>query len=346
MFTDKLLMILGLTLFNGAVLNEPQRVNDFQGYEIINATDKNFELYNVGADESQTITAKTRTIFNWDIDTSRNWTLTISYQDYPTKPTNFYYIYNASDFEEPVNITFNEVPAPFWSATITGYEPSRGLQIGTYENLTGMTYYYDNAVLSNLQTSSIVGEEQTINLLDNGRTAKIQKEDGSFTSTLSEIDILIQSLGTGYQHIMYLLYVENGQNFIMASNINYNQVAQDPQNVQKALNPYLTFFDGYTNKVIFQSGKKSVKYGSMNGLDPYGFTPNNYGYKGEQGQIGENNAGWSALEAGILLVGKSFDVVSGFFSWVIFPGITLGLLLLFPILLCMLLWIIKLVKKG
>jgi hypothetical protein len=138
----------------------------------------------------------------------------------------------------------------------------------------------------------------------------------------------------------------NGENVTMASNINYNQVAQDPNNVENALNPFLTFFDGWTNKIVFQSGQKSVKYGYMNGLDPYGFTPNNYGYKGEQGQIGENNAGWSALEAGILLVGKSFDVVSSFFSWVIFPGITLGLLLLFPILLCMLLWIIKLVKKG
>lgn len=344
MFTDKLLMVLGLTLFNGAVLNEPQRANDFQGYEIINATDRTIEIYNPSVDEAQDINAKTRTIFNWEIDTASSWSLIISKEDYPTKPTNFYYIYNASDFEDPVNITF-ENSTYDWYCNITGYEPSVGLQIGTYENLTGMTYYYDNAVLNNLQTSTIVGETHVINLL-NGKTAKIQKEDNSFTNTLTEIDIVIQSLGTNYRHIEYLVAKINGQNVTMASNINYNQVAQDPNNVQNALNPYLTFFDGWTNKVVFQSGQKSVKYGYLNGLDPYGFTTTNYGYKGEQGAIGENNDGWTALEAGILLVSKSFDVVSGFFSWVIFPGITLGLLLLFPILLCMLLWIIKLVKKG
>lgn len=342
MFTDKLLIVLGLTLFNGAVLNEPQEaLRPSPTYEVINATDKNITLEQGYSDEQVRIPSKTRTNYPYTYKTDDDLILYISKTDYPTKPTNFYYIYNAPDFEDPVDIVFNDVPSNVWTATIEGYEPSLGVQIGTYESLIGKTYYYDNETLSNLSTSSIVGDEQVINILD-GKTAKLQKEDGSFTATVSEIFIDIVKLPKGYTHLMYLGYKLNGQTVTMATNLDYNSMAMGETKIY----PYLVFFNGYTNKVVFQSGNKSIKYGTLKGIDPHGFTPNNYGYKGEQGEIGENNAGWSALEAGIALVGKSFDVVSGFFSWVIFPGITLGLLLLFPILLCMLLWIIKLVKKG
>lgn len=341
MLIDKLCMVLGLTLLNGAVLNEQQRAIDTNGYEIINATNKSFILYNVNADEEQEFDAKTRDIFNYTIDKASRWSLSIRKEDYPTKPTNFYYIYRASDFEDPITITFTGEDQTYWQGYFDGYDPSTGLQIGQYESLLGKTYYLNNQSITETATTNIVGEQRDINILD-GYSAKLEKKDGSYTQTLSSLTARVIKAPTGYINYVTIMAQINGQTKTIASNI-------DPKTMNNSdfkTQPYLIYWSDFTNKLVFQSGNKTVVYGDMNGRDPYYFTTSNTGYMAEEGDFTENGDGWTALKAGIDLVRKSFDVVSSFFAWVIFPGITLGLLLLYPILLAMFIWLIKLIKKG
>lgn len=340
MFFDKLYLTFALTFASGQVLNEPQRAVEANAYEIINATNEEFSIYNVSADESIFVNAKTRTIFPYTIDTEGNWKLLIQKEDYPTKPTNFYYIYNAPDYEDPVNITFYD-DVNYWSVNINGYGPSQGLQIGTYESLIGKSYYLNNQTITETLFTTQVGSQTEVNLLD-GYSAKLEKKDGTFTPTLFSLTAKVTSAPTGYINYVEVYASINNEIKMVATNVDPKTMNNSDIHPQ----PYLIYWADFTNKIVFQSGHKTIFYGDLNGREPYYFTSQNTGYMAEEGDYTTNGDGWTALKVGIDLVRKSFDVVSSFFSWVIFPGITLGLLLLYPILISLFIWLIKLIKKG
>lgn len=321
-------------------INQPSRANitPAYSYEVINATDHSLQLLQGYSDEYVSVNAKTIMQYPYGVDKEDGFGVFISKTDYPTKPTNFYYIYDAADFEDPITITFTEQAGNVWYAYIEEYEPATGLQIGQYDSVLGETYYFANDELSAIMVSTAYGESYTMNLLE-GYTAKLQMEDGTWTQTLNNITLVITALPNDQFYNYLQVIVPQLNNAWIAMNAT-------PADLDKGTTqPYLVFYGGYTNKLVFQSGVKRVRYGNLDGLDPFCFTKNNTGYKGEQGSYTSND-GWSALDAGIRLVTKSFETAAKMFDWVIYPGITIGLFVLVPLMFSLVLWLIKLVKKG
>lgn len=302
-------------------------------YEIINASNYDIDLLQGYSDEFVTVNARSQIFYPYSVNKSDGFEVYIDKAEYPQQPYGFYYIYKAADFEDPISISFTDNGYGSWYAFIEEYEPSVGLQIGTYQSLSGVTAYLDEnhiGLNGNMDTSLPFNE--LTNLIPSGVTFKYALSDQTFSGTTNELYALKVKASIGSVNQVVLYAVQN-QSVIVAFN------GYDPN-----LNPFLLYERTFTNKVVFQSGYRTVVYGEMDGRLPWFFTDEPRGYFSNNPSSTESV--WTSLTKSFELVGMIFTAIGTPLAWVILPGVSLGLLLVVPLLIGMFVWLIRFFKKG
>lgn len=315
-------------------IQEPQRtILDNNTYEVVNATSSRITLYQGYSDEDVNVSGKSKAFYPYKVQTADDFILYVSKTDYPTMPTDFYYIYKAADFEDPVNITFQDVPSNVWMAIIEAYSPSTGIQIGQYESLSGVhAYIYEERLGINGNLNETLPYNTLTNLIPSGVTFKYVLKTGIANQTMSALYAQKAKATQGSINNV-ALYVDSNRTSVIAFN------GYDPN-----LNPFLLYMNQFTNEIVFQSGYKSVVYGDMDGRIPYFFTETKTGFMAYDNE--SINSAWDTLTKSFELVAMVFTAIGVPFSWMIMPGISIGLLLVTPLLITMFVWLIKFLKKG
>lgn len=327
----ELLIIEALLSLNMAYVPTPE-------YTLVNATESRIIFYASDPDEEQIIPAKTITSYNWQINTSKDISFSIFKAEFPTKPSDFYYLFDAPD-SEPVDVVFSEGSIT-WNCNISAYEPAKGFQVGRYESLAGVHAYLDTNKLGLTGLPSIVPDDVAYSLTRESGITQYQlvQNNGSLTSSFSNLVLYKNSSakqGTIPLTHLYSTFTGTSTNVEIAR----NRLGGDTTN-----QPTLYFTNSYTNEVVFGNGKKVIRFGVLEGSMPYFFTTTNTGYLSEN--AGGGSLGLETLTTGFELGGLALSLLGSAFGWVIFPGVSIGLLLLFPLIISLFVWLIRFLKKG
>lgn len=307
-------------------------------FTLVNATDSRILFYAADPDEEQVLPAKTITNYNWQINTSKDMAVLIYKSDFPTKPVDFYYLLDAPD-SEPVDIVFSE-SSTTWYYTIDAYEPARGIQIGRYESLAGVHAYIDPVKLGLTGAPTIIPNNVAYSLTSEAGipTFQIVQSNGSLTSSFSNLSIYRNtSVTQGVIPLTHLYATFTGTH--TSVEIAKNRIEGDNTN-----QPALYFTNLFTNEVVFGNGQKIIRFGELEASLPYFFSPTDTGYLSENAAAG--SLGMDTLMKGFELGGLALSLLGSAFGWVIFPGISIGLLLLFPLIISLFVWLIRFLKKG
>lgn len=328
----KELMLMGALL--SANIQEPNRaiINNNE-YEVINATEGRMIFYQGFSDEEVQVSGKTKIFYPYKVKTDDNWVFSIYKSDYPTKPADFYYIYNAPDYEDPVAVTFSD-NYEYWTTTISGYEPSRGLQVGRFESLRGVHAYIDYTKLG-ITTNQGLPLDTYTNLLPNDVTIKAVGSNGSISGVLQTLQANRSSTQIQGTIHLVVLYGTNNHSYILSQNMTTGSAD---------LQPMLFWLHGLTNEFVFESGNRLVVYGDMEGRLPYYFTNQNQGYLAYDEE--SVTQAYDTLTTAFEMVATALGLLSSAFGWIIFPGVSIGLLLLIPIIVSLFVWLIRFLKKG
>lgn len=328
----KELLIVGALITPHAV--EPMRaIINANTYTVVNATNKDIVLYQAYSDEEVTFAAKSIQKFPYKVQTADDITLYVKKTDYVIAPTDFYYLYNAPDFEDPVNVTFSSLNDEYWYYNIDGYDPSTGLQIGRYESLNGVHGWVDEekfGINGNLNAS--LPYNTLTDMIPNGVTFKYVLNNGTQSSAVNHLYVMKAKPSVGSIN-QVALYANASHTSIVAYN------GYDPN-----LNPFLLYYGNFTNEVVFQSGYKTVKFGELEGSLPYYFTDIPLSFVSDNDEVRESV--WDTLTHSFELVGMVFAAIGTPFAWLILPGVSIGVLLLVPLLIGMFVWLIRFLKKG
>lgn len=330
MLKEILLLAASITPY----IHEPQRtIVNANTYEVVNATSSRIVLYQGYSDEEVEFSGKSKSFYPYKVQTADVLELFIYKSDYPSAPTDFYYIYKAADFEDPVSLTFTSVNQEVWHATIDAYEPSTGVQIGRRESLSGVhAYIYEERLGINGNLNETLPYNTLTNLIPSGVTFKYVLKTGIANQTMSVLYAMKSKVEKGSINNV-ALYVDANRTSIIAFN------GYDPN-----LNPFLLYLNNFTNEIVFQSGYKNVVYGEMEGTLPYFFTETKTGFMAYDNE--SINSAWDTLTKAFELVAMVFTAIGVPFSWMIMPGISIGILLVVPLLIAMFVWLIKFLKKG
>lgn len=329
----KELMLIGTLLSPN--IQEPNRaITEVNAYEIINASPSRIMLYQGYSDEEVDFSGKSTGYYPYKVKTDDDFKLSVYKADYPTAPTDFYYIYNAPDYEDPVSITNWTSNTYTWTATIGGYEPSKGLQVGRYESLAGVHAYLDYSKLG-ITSSYGLDMDRYVNLLETGVSVSVVNSSGAISTALQTLQGYKSStMMSGSAHYVGI-YGTNNHSYILASNLTSGSADYQPM---------LFWQHNLTNEFVFQSGNYSIKYGELNGLLPYYFTLENQGYLAYDPE--QVTQVYDTLTTAFEMVGKALGLLAGAFGWIIFPGISIGFLLLVPTIISLFVWLIRFLKKG
>lgn len=354
----KALLAIAITTASGSGLldvREPSRAIYQDDYKVVNATNSNIQVYTYYNDEEYDIEDNS-TFYIPMNTTSRIAVLSASKFDG--------YCYLASDSEDLVTLTWEEIPNPQypWVAYIEPYEPSYG--IGFYDRKAlphDVDFFIDTNKLGIFDTNSTAGMNSAgVSLLPDDSTARIYKSTATWQN-LSDLKlwryktknnmvaVCIWTTIAGYPAIV-------AQNFyVPAINAyaNYNDFC-DQAEKSNSVSPQIMYWKSssadestYTNKIRFNSGY-------------YPFAPNDEGYvepyyltSMDKGFIAINNDGSTASNTTFEVLTKTMEMVAlamstavGFLGYMVFPGITIGFLVLLPLIISLLIVILKMVKKG
>lgn len=336
-FKGNYFMIKELMLL-GALLSPNMAYVPVPAYTLVNATNSRVIFYASDPDEEQIIPAKTITNYNWQINTSKDIAFSIYKSDYPTKPTDFYYLLDAPD-SEPVDVVFWE-GSNTWNYNIDAYKPARGIQIGRYESLAGVHAYLNTNKLGITGVSSSVPDDTLYDLISGYGITSFQYvlESGNLSSAFSNM-VIYKNTSLIQGAVPYVTLNSTFYNSSTPLLIAKNRIAGDTTN-----QPTLYFTNSFTNEVVFNNGLKVIRFGELNGSLPYYFVNEDTGYLSEN--VGAGNLGIETLTTGFELGGLALSLLGSAFGWVIFPGVSIGLLLLFPLIISLFVWLIRFLKKG
>lgn len=329
-------------------IKEPNRAIYEDDYLIINGLDKEIVVYDPKLDEEYTVPAESR--MGIPFDTDYQMSIYVPNYDWDNDTPVWYAV-----FDGP-----NIPMTPEWTYTNTGSTfniPGGGYNhygIGVYYeyNLPTNEDFYIDTSLKGGVTKGLADWTGEMPLIPPNSTIRIYKEDGTY-ATLNNLYIRRANVENSSLYDV-LIYTKLGTNSYMniANNKGFTQqyfqgfsTLSDPMKLQ----PYVKYYNGYTNKIRFVSGTYEKNALAENGL---GFVPlTNYGLSEYvTGYIGYSEGGVDesvvALTGGMGLVASSFLIVSSFFGYMVFPGISIGLLLCIPLIMELIFVIIKVIKKG
>lgn len=313
-----------LCVLNAPILNAPS--SNVQNKEFMNSTDYELVVGNeviLDAHSSKTLPAET--IY---------WTDTfISILNTDEKPNDIWYWVNQSDNETEVQIAqgdwYSVGGDMYFDLPDLSSDTIKGIQFFTKKSLTGEIFWVTTPSLSNTNVS-------TGNFLPSNSTARLMKTDGSYIS-INQMNFEKTTMEKG---ILGYLELKVGST-IIASN---SKVVQ-PTDYTQVTN-LLMYNSTYTNELRFSSGYYPRAYNELGyNEDINGYLSSSY-YAFVSKDSNEYDTISAPLEVGFMLIGKIFDAMNSFFTFTILPGLTLGVLILIPILFMIALGILKLIKKG
>lgn len=245
------------------------------------------------------------------------------------EPTDIFYWVNQIDNEQEVLIDWEEeVQENLWSFLIPSldHETIKGIQFFQRKSIVGEVYYLLNGDMSNLSTfdSGNLIEDKTATLGGHGITSLSYKR--------TKVDKGL---------IGYCQYFVNG-----LDDVANNSRTNGGTSIEELTNMML-YDDGWTNRLVFTSGYYSRGY-NVNGyqeLNQSFFSKEFVGYANRTAS-NDINISLEPLTVGFDLIAMAFSSVGALFSFMIAPGITLGLLVLVPVILTVILFILKIIKKG
>lgn len=350
MFLDKLFILTALCALQGTItdIKEPNRALDEPNFTIYNGTDKTMIVYSNSTDEEYYIepSEKLELVYemrfnDWLAEFYGNfddWSDSLWYEpfDLHSAPASPDWIYNG-------NISYFQVRTSY---EYTGF--------GVYKH-----EYYDIDVDFFLDPNKWGGIQRGIDdwagtrpLTKTDEYFRLYKENGSYI-TAKNLEVKRAPAGDYNPNYATLVYCTvNNQYINIANNFGYSgnvmTVAPTPGN-DGEVQPYLLYYNGYSNRfrIGYEKPRDAENYpqtGYMPVDSPIYFTTKNIGYISytESGQT----EGFDAIKTGFDLVALSFGAIAPLFGYMIFPGMTLGFLLLIPTLIALTFAIIKLIKKG
>lgn len=351
MILEKLLLTIGATLLSGASLNEPQRALDEEtNFTLYNGTEYDLRFENNYNDEVYIVPANTSLAINNTYHDANDW-----------------YVYMREDWDNADALWYEcldsiGLPAtPEWQYAQfewQSYFNVKGL-ISTAHGIGVYDYqYYDNQDLyidpakwggiakgiSDFQGYSRITPENVSNV-------KIYKENGTY-NTATAIYFARTSYEESFNYATIVFAVINNQNVMLANNFGYRENIlngspgpADP----KAIQPYLTYYNGWTNRVNLGTAElvKGAESYPTTGYMPLGYpdlTDVAIGYIA----IGADSAANTtyALTAGFTFAYMAFSAIAPLFDFIVFPGVSIGLLICIPLIMTLMFAIIKLIKKG
>lgn len=324
---------------------EPNRAISTGTYEVVNATNSIVNFYDVYYDEEYIIDPGETYYIDFNTNTNISVLTNIKFDGY---------CYYAADSEELVEIEWEAYSNPQWpwKCSIEAYGPSTG--IGFYNKKpipTDKDFYID---WQKFEPTNPTNTMDNVNILPNNSVWDFYKEDGSFYRANSNDVVLFRkkvegstvratALGIKYSTNVYILVCAN---YIYPNITAFipESIAQDAQKKLNTLSPTMFFYGGFTNKVRCHSGYYPFFPNERGYTDMEYITEFNSGYQGFGTNTQEDT--FTALGKGIELMEMAINVGVMIFGFVIFPGITVGTLLMIPILVMLLLWLIRLIKRG
>lgn len=344
-------MTVGLTLLNGAVFNEPMRANEPEtNFTFYNSTPYDLKFVDGYSDDEYIVPSQTSLGIN---HTYHN--------------ANDFFVYMKENWDDADALwyecldTIGLPSSPSWNyhdEEWMSYFNVQGL-ISTAHGIGVYKYeYYDNQDLY-INPSEWGGIGKGINNYNgsfritpqNVSSIKIYKENGTYNTATAIYGARI-SYEESFNYATIVFAVINNQNVMLANNFGYKEsvfngapAPADP----KAIQPYLTYYNGWTNRVSLGNAElqKGAESYPNTGYMPYGYpylTDEPIGYIA----MGENTESetTTVLMAGFTFAYWAFTAIAPLFSFVVFPGVSIGLLICIPLIMTLLFMVIKLIKKG
>lgn len=351
MVLDKLLLTFGLTLLNGAVLNEPMRANE---------SDPNFTFYNSTPYELKFVDGYSDDEYIVPSNTS----LAI---EHTYHNANDFYVYMKEDWDEAETLWYEcldsiGIPAtPDWNYQQDEWNSYFNVQglISTAHGIGVYKYeYYSNQDLY-IDPNKWGGIAKGINdyngnfriTPENTSNVKIYKENGTY-NTATKIYAARTSFDESFNYATIVYAVINNQNVMLANNFGYKETiingAPSPAD-PKAIQPYLTYYNGWTNRVSLGNAElqKAAESNPNTGYMPLGYpylTDVPIGYIA-MGDSTESETS-TVLMAGFTFAYWAFTAIAPIFSFVVFPGVSIGLLICIPLIMTLMFAVIRIIKKG
>lgn len=351
MLIDKLLLTFGLTLANGLVLNEPLRASDPDyNFTFYNATDYDLKFVDGFSDDEYIVPS--------------NSSLAIKHTYHAA---NDFYVYMEEDWDDADAMWYEcldsiGLPAtPEWGYSgddwmsyfnVQGLiSTAHGIGVYKYEYYNNQDLYIDPTKWGGIAkgTNDYVGQFKLTP--DNVSNIRIYKENGTY-NTATAIYAARTSYDESFNYATIVFAIINNQAILLADNFGYKEtiVSGGPGPADpKAIQPYLTYYNEWTNRVSlgYAELQKAAESYPKTGYMPYGYpylTDKAVGYIA----IGENSEADTqyALLVGFTFSYWAFTAIAPIFSFIVFPGVSIGLLICIPLIMSLLFAVIRLIKKG
>lgn len=323
-------MLKELALLGAAAslyINEPNRASNVYPKTIMNSTNYSFVFNNeitLDAHSERTLPGPS-TAF---------WTDTYMYVVADSKPSDVYYWVNEVDNEQEVLCTFYEVAVAntyYFDLPDLSSDSITGIQFFQKKALAGEVFYIEQPNLENQNYG--IG-----NLLPDGSTALLELQ-GNNSISITKLTYEKTRMDKG---ILGYAFLKINDLTIIANN---SVTGVTPNNASEC--SQLIMYQGtYTNKITFTSGYYPRLWNVKGYNDDIFLLNKEYQPYASFTAAGNTGISLVPITTGVTLVALSFEALNSLLGYVVFPGLTLGMLLLVPIFLGLMFTIIKLVKKG
>lgn len=353
----KALLAIALATASGSGLldvREPSRAVQVDDYKLINATSSEIYVDYYPEDTTITIDANTTAYISHQTSGTLNVCTNTKFDGY---------CFLAPDSEDLIPITWTAVSGYYsWMVTIEDYGPSTG--IGFYNRKTLPTnedFFIDPYKLGMFETANTAGMNNSgFSLLPENSRGKIYKEDGTamnlsnlncwrYKTKQNVIAICIwTTIGTQTAIVAQNFYLPN-----VGAYLNYDQFCEQAEK-SNSVSPNLMYWQTYTgnhscytNRIRFISGYYAFMPNDVGYVEPYYLTNIDTGYIAivNDGSTAEAST-YEVLTKTFLLISEAMTTAVGFLGYMVFPGITIGFLVLLPLIISLLVVILKMVKKG
>lgn len=308
-------------------INQPNKANEVYPKTILNSTEYSFVF-------NSEVTLEPHSEKTLPGPSAAYWTDTYMYVVADSKPTDIYYWINEIDNEQEVQCNFYEVPVLntyYFDLPDLSRDSIYGIQFFQRKSLAGEVFYIEQPNLENQNIG--IG-----NLLPDGSAALLELQGNSSVSitklTYDKTRMDKGILGYAFLKINDLTIIAN------------NSVTGVTPNNPSECAQIMMYQGNYTNKLIFTSGYYTRMWNEKGYNDDIFLLNKEYQPYASFTTAANQGISLVPITTGVTLVALSFEALNSLLGYVVFPGLTLGMLLLVPIFLGLMFTIIKLVKKG
>lgn len=307
-------------------ITEPSRANDNVSRTILNSTE-----YSINFSNEVTLEAHSEETLN---ASAAYWTDTYISVVADSKPTDIYYWLSEIDNEQEVLCTFYEVPVAntyYFDVPDMSSNSITGIQFFQKKSLVDEVFYITQPNLENQNFG--IG-----NILPEGSSALLDLQGNSSVSitklTYQKTRMDKGILGYAFFKINDLTIIAN------------NSVTGVTPNSPSECSQIMMYQGTYTNKLTFTSGYYPRMWNKQGYNENILFLSKDYQPYATFSSAGNTGISLVPITTGVTLVALSFEALNSLLGYVVFPGLTLGMLLLVPVFFGVMFTIIKLVKKG